>query len=72
MEALWEQCCSDCAAVRSACCDAVVLLVEQAHADLHYILNSVLNLLPSARYYTHTLVHTHTRVSVKIFLAPDI
>uniref|UniRef100_A0A8C7M2R3 DUF3730 domain-containing protein n=1 Tax=Oncorhynchus mykiss TaxID=8022 RepID=A0A8C7M2R3_ONCMY len=70
MEALWEQCCSDCAAVRSACCDAVVLLVEQAHADLHYILNSVLNLLPSARYYTHTLVHTHTRVSVKIFLAP--
>ncbi|XP_029609576.1 focadhesin isoform X1 [Salmo trutta] len=49
MEALWEQCCSDCAAVRSACCDAVVLLVEQAHADLHYILNSVLNLLPSAR-----------------------
>ncbi|CAB1345172.1 unnamed protein product, partial [Coregonus sp. 'balchen'] len=36
VEALWEQCCSDCAAVRSACCDALVLLVEQAHADLHY------------------------------------
>uniref|UniRef100_A0A6Q2XG47 DUF3730 domain-containing protein n=1 Tax=Esox lucius TaxID=8010 RepID=A0A6Q2XG47_ESOLU len=47
--ALWEQCCSDCAAVRSACCDALVLLVEQDHADLHYVLNSALNLLPSAR-----------------------
>ncbi|GAA6230680.1 focadhesin [Lates japonicus] len=49
LEALWQQCCSDCALVRSACCDAVVLLVDQGHADLHYILNSVLNLLPSAR-----------------------
>lgn len=49
-EALWQQCCSDCALVRSACCDAVVLLVDQGHTDLHYVLNSVLNLLPSARY----------------------
>ncbi|KAF7653336.1 hypothetical protein LDENG_00084210, partial [Lucifuga dentata] len=48
-DALWEQCCSDCAAVRSACCDALVLLVDQSHADLHFILNRVLNLLPSAR-----------------------
>uniref|UniRef100_A0AAQ5XFT3 DUF3730 domain-containing protein n=1 Tax=Amphiprion ocellaris TaxID=80972 RepID=A0AAQ5XFT3_AMPOC len=54
LEALWQQCCSDCAMVRSACCDAVVLLVDQGHADLHYILNSVLNLLPSARYSKHT------------------
>uniref|UniRef100_A0A8C3B2A2 Focadhesin n=1 Tax=Cyclopterus lumpus TaxID=8103 RepID=A0A8C3B2A2_CYCLU len=38
----------------SACCDALVLLVDQGHADLHYVLNSVLNLLPSARYTTHT------------------
>uniref|UniRef100_A0A8C3GCC7 Focadhesin n=1 Tax=Cyclopterus lumpus TaxID=8103 RepID=A0A8C3GCC7_CYCLU len=51
---LVEQCCSDCALVRSACCDALVLLVDQGHADLHYVLNSVLNLLPSARYTTHT------------------
>lgn len=50
LEALWQQCCSDCALVRSTCCDAVVLLVDQGHADLHYVLNSVLNLLPSARY----------------------
>nr|XP_033465601.1 focadhesin [Epinephelus lanceolatus] len=49
LEALWEQCCSDCALVRSVCCDAVVLLVDQGHADLQYVLNSVLNLLPSAR-----------------------
>nr|XP_019955631.1 PREDICTED: focadhesin-like [Paralichthys olivaceus] len=49
LEALWQQCCSDCALVRSSCCDAVVLLVDQDHADLHYILNCVLNLLPSAR-----------------------
>ncbi|KAM9335629.1 focadhesin [Symphorus nematophorus] len=49
LEALWQQCCSDCAPVRSACCDAVVLLVDQGHADLQYVLNSVLNLLPSAR-----------------------
>ncbi|KAM8747268.1 focadhesin [Acanthopagrus schlegelii] len=49
LEALWQQCCSDHALVRSACCDALVLLVDQGHADLNYVLNSVLNLLPSAR-----------------------
>eukprot|EP00064_Thunnus_orientalis_P022285 superscaffoldBa00007388_g22477 len=49
LEALWQQCCSDCAPVRSVCCDAMVLLVDQGHADLHYVLNRVLNLLPSAR-----------------------
>lgn len=36
--------------VRSACCDAVVLLVAEGHADLPFVLSSVLNLLPSARY----------------------
>ncbi|XP_075896591.1 focadhesin isoform X2 [Nelusetta ayraudi] len=45
---VWQQCCSDCPLVRSACCDAAVLLVSQGHADLHYVLNSVQNLLPSA------------------------
>lgn len=53
LEALWQQCCSDYALVRSACCDALVLLVDQGHADLNYVLNSVLNLLPSARYMKH-------------------
>lgn len=49
LEALWQQCCSDSALVRSTCCDAVVLLVDQGHADLNHILNCVLNLLPSAK-----------------------
>ncbi|KAM4714416.1 focadhesin isoform 2-T3 [Anableps anableps] len=49
LEALWQQCCGDSALVRSTCCDAMVLLVDQGHADLQFILNSVLNLLPSAR-----------------------
>ncbi|KAM9833274.1 focadhesin isoform 2-T2 [Syngnathus typhle] len=49
LETLWERCCGERAAVRSACCHAVVLLVEQGHADLRHVLNGVLNLLPSAR-----------------------
>ncbi|XP_019714030.1 focadhesin isoform X2 [Hippocampus comes] len=49
LETLWERCCGDCAVVRSACCDAVVLLVDQGHADPQQVLNGVLNLLPSAR-----------------------
>uniref|UniRef100_A0A3Q1FBI4 Uncharacterized protein n=1 Tax=Acanthochromis polyacanthus TaxID=80966 RepID=A0A3Q1FBI4_9TELE len=64
LEALWQQCCSDCALVRSACCDAVVLLVDQGHADLHYILNCVLNLLPSARYSKHTYVTMQLQLSL--------
>ncbi|KAM8882281.1 focadhesin isoform 1-T1 [Synchiropus picturatus] len=49
LETLWQLCCSDCALVRSCCCDAVVLLVDQGHANLQYVLSSVLNLLPSSR-----------------------
>ncbi|XP_056883084.1 focadhesin [Takifugu flavidus] len=49
LQSLWEQCCSDSAVIHSACCDAVVLLVAQGHADLQFVLNNVLNLLPSAR-----------------------
>uniref|UniRef100_A0A8C5ECR9 DUF3730 domain-containing protein n=1 Tax=Gouania willdenowi TaxID=441366 RepID=A0A8C5ECR9_GOUWI len=55
-EALWEQCCSDSAVVSSACCDALVLMVDQEHADLHYILKSVLNILPSARTCPHPFI----------------
>uniref|UniRef100_A0A8C2FFA7 Uncharacterized protein n=1 Tax=Cyprinus carpio TaxID=7962 RepID=A0A8C2FFA7_CYPCA len=54
LESLWEQCSSDSTVVRSACCDALVLLVEQGHADLPYVLNTTLNLLPSARYASVT------------------
>uniref|UniRef100_A0A8C4NVA7 DUF3730 domain-containing protein n=1 Tax=Dicentrarchus labrax TaxID=13489 RepID=A0A8C4NVA7_DICLA len=66
LETLWQQCCSDCALVRSACCNAVVLLVEQGHAELHYVLNSVLNLLPSSR-YTHTHTWSHLQLADLLF-----
>uniref|UniRef100_A0A8C9SVB1 Focadhesin n=1 Tax=Scleropages formosus TaxID=113540 RepID=A0A8C9SVB1_SCLFO len=49
LEVLWEQCGGEEAGVRSACCDALVLLVEQGHADLQQVLNGMLNLVPSAR-----------------------
>ncbi|XP_069622083.1 focadhesin isoform X2 [Ranitomeya imitator] len=45
---LWEKCCSDIVVVRTACCDALVTLVEQKQADFTYVLNGVLNLIPSA------------------------
>ncbi|KAJ1218515.1 hypothetical protein NDU88_006093 [Pleurodeles waltl] len=45
---LWEKCCSDNVVVRTACCEALVALVAQDHADLSYILNGILNLIPSA------------------------
>lgn len=49
LEALWQQCSGDNDLVRSVCCEALVLLVDQGHAGLQYVLNGVLNLLPSAR-----------------------
>ncbi|XP_073522237.1 focadhesin [Phyllobates terribilis] len=45
---LWEKCSSDIVVVRTACCDALVTLVEQKQADFTYALNGVLNLIPSA------------------------
>lgn len=45
---LWEKCCSDNVVVRTACCEALVALVAQDHADFSYILNGILNLIPSA------------------------
>ncbi|KAM3938350.1 focadhesin [Leptodactylus fuscus] len=49
LNVLWEKCCCDNVAVRTACCDALVSLVEQKHADFTYVLNGLLNLIPSAR-----------------------
>ncbi|KAK1174956.1 focadhesin [Acipenser oxyrinchus oxyrinchus] len=49
LELLWEKCCSDNVVVRAACCDALVVLVAQDHADHQYVLNNILNLIPSAR-----------------------
>ncbi|CAL9694547.1 unnamed protein product [Knipowitschia caucasica] len=49
LETLWLQCSGENDLVRTVCCEALVLLVEQGHADLQYVLNGVLNLIPSAR-----------------------
>ncbi|KAM4708209.1 focadhesin [Discoglossus pictus] len=49
LNVLWEKCCNDSAVVRTACCEALVALVEQDHADFNYVLNGILNLTPSAR-----------------------
>ncbi|KAM8960539.1 focadhesin [Pelodytes ibericus] len=46
---LWEKCCADHVVVRTACCEALVTLVEQGHADFNYVLNGILNIFPSAR-----------------------
>ncbi|XP_075682044.1 focadhesin isoform X2 [Rhinoderma darwinii] len=48
LNVLWEKCCCDIVVVRTACCEALVTLVEQKHADFTYVLNGVLNLIPSA------------------------
>ncbi|XP_059498906.1 focadhesin isoform X2 [Stegostoma tigrinum] len=45
---LWEKCCSDNVVVRSACCEVLVALVAQNHADFNYVLSGILNLIPSA------------------------
>ncbi|KAM9424589.1 focadhesin isoform 2-T2 [Pholidichthys leucotaenia] len=56
LETLWQQCCCSCAWTSSACCDAMVLMVAQGHADLQYVLNRVLNVLPSARSNPHPYI----------------
>ncbi|XP_058528224.1 focadhesin [Ochotona princeps] len=52
---LWEKCCSDNLVVRTACCEGLVVLVAQDHAEFSYVLNGVLNLIPSTR-NTHGLI----------------
>ncbi|XP_075787600.1 focadhesin [Pelodiscus sinensis] len=46
---LWEACCSENVAVRTACCQGLVALVAQDYAEFNYILSTALNLIPSAR-----------------------
>ncbi|XP_069782843.1 focadhesin isoform X2 [Narcine bancroftii] len=46
---LWEKCCCDNVVVRTACCEALVALVAQNHAEFNYVFNGILNLIPSAR-----------------------
>ncbi|XP_053427642.1 focadhesin isoform X2 [Nycticebus coucang] len=52
---LWEKCCSDNVVVRTACCEGLVALVAQNHAEFSYVLNGILNLIPSTR-NTHGLI----------------
>uniref|UniRef100_A0A8C5Z265 Focadhesin n=1 Tax=Marmota marmota marmota TaxID=9994 RepID=A0A8C5Z265_MARMA len=52
---LWEKCCSDSVVVRTACCEGLVALVAQDHAEFSYVLNGILNLIPSTR-NTHGLI----------------
>ncbi|XP_029859345.1 focadhesin isoform X2 [Aquila chrysaetos chrysaetos] len=54
---LWEKCCSENAALRTACSEGLVALVEEQHAELNYVLHGALNLIPSAR-NVHGLVRT--------------
>uniref|UniRef100_A0A8D1XRD0 Focadhesin n=1 Tax=Sus scrofa TaxID=9823 RepID=A0A8D1XRD0_PIG len=52
---LWEKCCSENVVVRTACCEGLVALVAQDHAEFSYVLNGILNLIPSTR-NTHGLI----------------
>ncbi|KAK2524021.1 focadhesin [Columba livia] len=54
---LWEKCCSENVALRTACSDGLVALVAEKHAELDYVLHGALNLIPSAR-NVHGLVKT--------------
>ncbi|XP_010562750.1 PREDICTED: focadhesin isoform X1 [Haliaeetus leucocephalus] len=54
---LWEKCCSENAALRTACSEGLVALVEEKHAELNYVLHGALNLIPSAR-NVHGLIRT--------------
>ncbi|XP_033367267.1 focadhesin isoform X3 [Parus major] len=54
---LWEKCCSENVALRTACCEGLVALVVEKHAELDYVLYGALNLIPSAR-NVHGLVKT--------------
>ncbi|XP_066113444.1 focadhesin isoform X2 [Saccopteryx bilineata] len=46
---LWEKCCSENVVVRTACCEGLVALVAQDQAEFSYVLNGILNLIPSSR-----------------------
>ncbi|XP_033367266.1 focadhesin isoform X2 [Parus major] len=53
---LWEKCCSENVALRTACCEGLVALVVEKHAELDYVLYGALNLIPSARSTPHPLI----------------
>ncbi|XP_074935354.1 focadhesin [Phalacrocorax aristotelis] len=58
---LWEKCCSENVALRTACSEGLVALVTEKHAELDYVLHGALNLIPSAR-NVHGLVKTISKL----------
>ncbi|XP_065513963.1 focadhesin isoform X2 [Caloenas nicobarica] len=54
---LWEKCCSESVALRTACSEGLVALVAEKHAELDYVLHGALNLIPSARNTPHPFVN---------------
>ncbi|XP_053909823.1 focadhesin isoform X1 [Cuculus canorus] len=54
---LWEKCCSENVALRTACSEGLVALVAEKHAEHDYVLHGALSLIPSAR-NVHGLVKT--------------
>ncbi|NXF86617.1 FOCAD protein, partial [Eubucco bourcierii] len=54
---LWENCCSENVALRTACSEGLLALVAEKHAELDYVLNGALNRIPSAR-NVHGLIKT--------------
>uniref|UniRef100_A0A8C0FSK3 Focadhesin n=1 Tax=Bubo bubo TaxID=30461 RepID=A0A8C0FSK3_BUBBB len=54
---LWEKCCSENVALRTACAEGLVALVAEKHAELDYVLHGAVNIIPSAR-NVHGLVKT--------------
>uniref|UniRef100_A0A669Q9U2 Focadhesin n=1 Tax=Phasianus colchicus TaxID=9054 RepID=A0A669Q9U2_PHACC len=54
---LWEKCCSENVALRTACSEGLVALVAENHAELSYVLHGAVNLIPSAR-NVHGLIKT--------------
>ncbi|XP_035663139.1 focadhesin-like [Branchiostoma floridae] len=52
---LWDKSTDADPIVNSACCEALVTLVYQKHADWEYVVNGVLNIVPSGRNLTAVL-----------------
>ncbi|XP_006818755.1 focadhesin-like, partial [Saccoglossus kowalevskii] len=49
LQLLWDKCLDTNPTVCSACCDALLALVSNGHAEFSYILNGLLNIVPSTK-----------------------
>ncbi|XP_077988625.1 focadhesin-like [Glandiceps talaboti] len=55
LQLLWDKCIDGNATVSSGCSQAVFTLVQAGHAEYNYVLNNLLNLIPSAKCLTAAL-----------------